>query len=88
MQYFQLFIKLVPFIFQAVVAAEQYFKDAGSGAEKKAAVKEGVAALYAGAKDISTGGQRETLETLDPLVDKAIDVAATFLFSKNKASAK
>lgn len=84
MKIFQLFIKLVPFIFQAVQAAEKYFNETGSGAEKKAAVKEGVAALYDGAKDVSTGGQKETLETLDPLVDKAIDVAAAFLFPSDK----
>lgn len=84
MQYFQLFVKLVPFIFQAVMAAEKFSSGSGSGAEKKAAVKEGVTALYAGAKDISTGGQKETLETLDPLVDKAIDVAAAFLFPSDK----
>lgn len=84
MKIFQLFVQLVPFIFQAVTAAEKYFDKAQSGAEKKAAVKDGVKALYDGAQGVSTGGQKDTLDTLEPLVDKAIDVAAAFLFPPDK----
>jgi hypothetical protein len=80
MQYIQLFIKLIPLIVQLVTLAEKYFTTASSGADKKAAVLAGVKAMYDGTQDVSTGGQKDTLTTLEPLVDKAIDVAANFLF--------
>lgn len=85
MNYFKLFMKLIPFIFQLVVAAEVFFAKTGTGAEKKAAVLTGVKAMYDGAQEVSTGGQKETLDTLEPLVDKTIDVAAAMLFPSSSA---
>ena len=85
MQYFQIFLKLIPFLFQAVQAAQAAFGK-GEGAAKKEAVKGGVAAMFAGAKEVSTGGQKETLENIEPLfdavLDKGIDLAATLLKGK------
>lgn len=83
MYYFKIFMQLIPFIFQAVKAAESYFSDESkSGPKKKAAVKSAVEALFDGAVEVSTGGQRETLKKLEPLVDKAIDVGVAFAFPK------
>jgi len=83
MYYFNIFIKLIPFLIQAIKAAEIFFQDQpASGAEKKESVKTVAKAIMDGAMEASTGGQKETLEKLDPLVDKAIDVGVAFLFPK------
>ena len=85
MQFFQIFIKLIPFIIQAIVAAQAAFGP-GEGAAKKEAVKSGVVALFEGAKEVSTGGQKETLDRLTPLfdavIDKGIDLGATLVKGK------
>ena len=85
MQFFQIFLKLIPFIFEAVRAAQTAFGP-GEGPAKKAAVKEGIAAMFAGAKEVSTGGQKETLANVEPLfgavLDKGIDLAATLMKGK------
>ena len=86
MQYFAILIKLIPFIFSLVKAAEVVFDKEKAGPEKKAAVKEGLTAMFDGAKEASTGGQKETFEAVKPLfdtvIDKGIDLAATMLFKK------
>ena len=86
MQIFNILIKLVPFIFSLVKAAEVAFAKEKAGAEKKAAVKEGLTAMFDGAKEASTGGQKETFEQVEPLfdavIDRGIDLAATMLFKK------
>ena len=85
MQFFTIFLKLVPFIMQAVVAAQAVFSQ-GEGPAKKAAVKEGITAMFQGAKEVSTGGQKETLDNVAPLfdavIDKGIDLAATLIKGK------
>jgi len=80
MQYFQLFIKLVPLIMQLMVLAEKYITTPKSGAEKKALVVDAIKTTFEGVQGISTGGQAETLTAVAPLVDKTIDVAAAMLF--------
>lgn len=84
MQYFMIFMKLVPFIFSLVKAAETAFSKEKVGPEKKAAVKTGITAVFDGANEVSTGGQKETFESIKPLfdsvIDKAIDLAAMLLF--------
>ena len=86
MQYFAIFIKLIPFIFSLVKAAEVAFNKEKAGPEKKAAVKEGLTAMFDGAKEASGGGQKATFEDAEPLfdavIDKGIDLAATMLFKK------
>jgi len=83
-KFFVIFTKLIPFIFQLVRAAETLTDKAKAGPEKKAAVKEAVTAVFEGAKEASTGGQKETLEAVEPLfdavVDKGTDLAAALLF--------
>ena len=88
MKFFAILIKLIPFLFSMVRAAEIVIDKEKSGVEKKAAVKEGVTAMFDGAKDVSTGGQKETFEVVDPLfdaiIDKGVDLAATMLFKGDK----
>ena len=86
MQWFSIFVKLVPFLFSLVKAAEVAFSKEKAGLEKKAAVKEGLTAMFDGAKEVSTGGQADTFKEVEPLfdsvIDKGIDLAATMLFKK------
>ena len=87
MYYFNILIKILPFLSVLVKAAELAFADkVKAGPEKKEAVKAGMNALFDGVRESSTGGQKETLEKLDPLfeaiVDKGIDLAATIHFGK------
>lgn len=85
MQFFTIFAKLLPFIFQAVKVAEVMTNEKSKGPEKKAAVKLGVNAVFDGWKEASTGGQKETAEKAEPLfealTDKGIDLAASMLFN-------
>jgi len=85
MQFFTIFLKLIPFIFQAIVAAQAAFGP-GEGPAKKQAVKDGVVAMFEGAKEVSTGGQLETLEKVTPLfdavIDTGIDLGATLVKGK------
>jgi hypothetical protein len=64
--------------------AEKIFTKEKSGAEKKAAVVSGVTAIYDGVQSISTGGQKETLEAVKPLVSPAIDIFASQLFPREE----
>lgn len=81
MSYFQIFIKLIPFLIQLIKSMEIWFSDkAKSGEEKKAAVLESAQAIVGGTIEISTGGQKETWDKLSPLVSRAIDVICAFLF--------
>lgn len=86
MQIISILLKLIPFIFSLVKAVETTIDKEKAGPEKKAAVKEGLTAMFDGAKEVSTGGQKETLESIEPLlntvIDKGIDLAATMLFKK------
>ena len=68
MQYFAILIKLIPFIFSLVKAAEVVFDKEKAGSEKKTAVKDGLTAMFDGAKEASTGGQKETFEAVKPLL--------------------
>lgn len=83
-KFITVFIKLVPFIFQLVKAAETLTDKAQAGAEKKEAVKAGAKAMLDGWKEVSTGGQKETAEKVEPLaealIDKGVDLAAAMLF--------
>ena len=83
MNFLSVITKLVPFIIQLAIAAEHYFKETSSGADKKAAVKSGVKAIFDGAAEASTGGQKETFTGIEPVVDKAIDIVASLLFPKD-----
>lgn len=71
---------LVPFIIELCQQAEEYFTEAKTGEQKKAAVIEAVETIAKGAYEVSTGGQKETWEKIQGLVSKAVDVACAFLF--------
>lgn len=88
MDYFAVFMKLIPFLIALVQAAEKVYTQRESGFTKKQAVKEGLGAMYDGAQAISTGGQANTLKILDPLVDAAIDAAAGILFPQTNTPQK
>ncbi len=78
------FIQLMPLILELMKMAEKIFTKEKSGAEKKAAVIEGVNAIYDGVHGISTGGQAETLTAIKPLVAPTIDIFASQLFPKEE----
>ena len=84
--FFNIIVKLIPFIFELVRSAEILCDKEKAGAEKKAAVKAGVSAMFEGAKAASTGGQKETLDKASPLadalIDKGIDLAAALIDKK------
>jgi len=76
MKYIEIFTKLIPFIIELVKLVEAAFATVGKGAEKKAAVLEGVeAALPA-----------EEFATLKPAISAGIDVFASSLFPKDGAA--
>lgn len=85
MKEFELFLKLMPIIIELMKMAEKVFAKEKSGVEKKEAVINGVNAIYGMAEGMSTGGQKETLTTVKPLVSPTIDVLAGFMFPKVEA---
>ena len=80
MNYLSLIVQLIPLILKLIEFAEKYFTTPGSGADKKAFVIETVKAVYNGAQSVSTGGQAETLDKLEPLLDPVINFGAALLF--------
>ena len=80
MQYFLIFIQILPYLLKLVKAAEAFFPDAGAGADKKAAVTEATKIILEGGTELSTGGQKDTWEKLAPLVSTVIDSAAGLYF--------
>lgn len=80
MKELQLFVQFIPLILELMRMMEKIFTKEKSGVEKKAAVIEGVTAIYEGVQNISTGGQAETLIAVKPLISPAIDIFASQLF--------
>jgi len=80
MNYITLIVQLIPLIIKLIEFAEKYFTTPGSGTDKKAFVIETVKAVYNGAQEVSTGGQAETLEKLEPLLDPVVNFGAALLF--------
>ena len=73
MFYFKILVKLLPFLFSLVKTVEIATDKEKAGPEKKEAVKDGIMSMFEGAKEVSTGGQKETLEAIGPLFDTVID---------------
>ena len=86
MFYFKILVQLIPFLFSLVKSAEVAFDKEKSGPDKKKAVKEGITAMFEGASEVSTGGQKDVFTEVKPLfelvIDKGIDLAASMLFKK------
>lgn len=80
MNYLTLIVQLIPLIIKLIEFAEKYFTTPGSGADKKAFVIETIKAVYNGAQEVSTGGQAETLDKLEPLLDPVINFGTAILF--------
>ena len=79
-----LIVALIPLIVELMRMAEKMFNKEKAGAEKKAAVEEGVNNIFDGITAMSTGGQKETLEAVKPLVSPTIDIFASILFPKEE----
>jgi len=81
MKYFQIFVKLIPFLFDLIRNAEFWFSDVPkSGAEKKASVLEAAGAIVDGIVATVTGGASDTWVKIRPLVEKTVDVICGFIF--------
>ncbi len=86
MQYFLLFIQMLPYILKLVKAAEAFIPESGKGADKKAAVMDATKAVLDGITEISTGGQKDTWTTISPMVSNTIDFAAGMYFPSGNIS--
>jgi len=62
------FLSLFPKVLTLMAAAEKV-GGAGSGAEKKEAVKAGIKAISSGMEEASGGGQKETWRQIDAMID-------------------
>ena len=75
MSYLTIFLQLIPFLNQIMRLVEKAFDDKPeSGAEKKVMAKEGAHAVVDAMLEVSTGGQEETWNILEPVVDTFIDL--------------
>lgn len=68
-------VAFLPLILNLVTFVEKLFDESGQGEVKKSTVVGAAKAVVDGFSSVSTGGQKETWESLAPFVDKAIDVA-------------
>lgn len=83
MNWLMIAMRALPTIIGLMGIAEKALADKPkSGEEKKAIVKEGAKAIIGGVADASTGGQKETWEKIDSMIDPFIDLAARFIFWK------
>lgn len=76
------FLKLIPYIFSLVGLAERFVSNPKSGAEKKAIVLQGVRTALDAMTDVSTGGQKETWQSIQGATSELIDAAAAIRFPK------
>jgi len=65
--------------------AEKLF-GSGTGVAKKQAVTDMAGTLVSGLQQLSTGGQKKTMDTLAPLLSPIIDVLAGTLFPPAKSN--
>ena len=82
MGWFKMAMQLLPFVLRLMGIAEKFVSKPGSGAEKKELVKAGTKAVVEAVGSVSTGGQKETWENIESVIDPAIDVASAFMFPK------
>lgn len=73
-----LVIQLLPVLFGLMQIIEKKIDEPAMGPEKKAFVKAAIGSMVG----ISTGGQKETWERIEGIIDPLIDLAASFLFPK------
>ena len=79
-------LQVIPLIFSLMETAEKLL-GAGAGVKKKAFVKDGIDQTIKAIATISTGGQKETWQTLSLFIDPVSDVIdnlAALLFPKEK----
>lgn len=79
-------VKFMPYIVSLMGLAEQFFVEKPqSGSEKKAFVIQALKTLFGLIKGVSTGSQKETWSTLEPVLNTIIDMTAPLVFPKAKA---
>ena len=72
-------IALVPIIVKLIGFAESFFTGAKQGDVKKSAVMGAAQAVVEGMTTASTGGQKETWQTIAPLVGNIIDTSVAIV---------
>ena len=84
MSYLMLALRLLPSVIGLMGIAERAYKNKPkSGPEKKEFVKEAAGAIVDGVSEVSTGGQKETWDEIDNILDPFIDIAARIMFWKD-----
>jgi hypothetical protein len=69
-------LSLIPLVLKLIGYVEDMFGSAeGNGTVKKSTVMGATQVIVDGMSKVSTGGQKETWETLGPVVGKTIDAA-------------
>ena len=81
----EIVIAALPFVTQMMhLAEEAYHNKPKSGEEKKALVMEATKVVTEGMTKLSTGGQKDTWETISEPISKFVDAACGFLFGSRK----
>ena len=84
-KYLMLAMQLLPTILNLMTKAEEAGKDGKwTGEEKKGMVLEGAKAALETVTGVSTGGQKETWERINPAVGNIVDNLAEIVFPKEK----
>ena len=79
-------LQLIPLIINLMTTIEKLL-GSGTGVQKKEFVKDGVKEVVKEMSAVSTGGQKETWETVDLFmgpISRLIDVLASLLFPKDE----
>lgn len=83
MGWLKMILQALPFIIKMIGVAEEVMKDEPkSGEKKKELVMETTKIVIEGAKELSTGGQKETWEKIEKPIGSIIDAASGFMFKK------
>ena len=84
MNWLMIVLKALPTVISLIGLAEKVIVKEGTktGTEKKVFVKEGTKAIVNVMEDVSTGGQKETWEQIDSIIDPFIDIACKLMFWK------
>lgn len=84
MNWVQLLLQILPFVFRLIPIAEKAFADVPkSGAEKKAMVMGATSVAVDALATISTGGQKETWDRIAKPVSGIVDAACTIMFPQD-----
>ena len=73
-------LKLTPLLIDLVHVAEKAFSTPHSGEQKKNFVHQAAKDIITGGEDVTTGGAKETWQTVDKFAPDLIDAIAGFFF--------